>query len=87
MPNTLSAERRVRSNARRQLRNRSEKSRVKTLEKTYLNLASSGDREKATSALRDVTSALDKAAKRGVIHWATVNRKKSRLAVKLPAAA
>ena len=83
MPNTLSAERRMRSSTRRQLRNRSVKSRVKTLEKKYLNLVASGDQANATTALRDVTSALDKAAKKGVVHWAKVDRKKSRLAIKL----
>ncbi len=77
----------MRGNARRQMRNASEKSRVKTLEKQFLNSVADGNRETASSALRDVTSALDKAAKRKVLHWAKVDRKKSRLAAKLNAVA
>lgn len=83
MPNTLSAERRVRSTARRQARNRAAKSRVKTMEKRYLTLVGEGKKDEAGLALRDVTSALDKASKKGAIHWATADRKKSRLALKL----
>jgi small subunit ribosomal protein S20 len=83
MPNTLSAERRARSSARRHARNRAAKSKVKTLEKRYLSLVEEGKQEEATQALSLVTSALDKAAKKGVLHRATVDRKKSRLALKL----
>lgn len=83
MPNTLSAERRTRSSARRQERNRAAKSKIKTLEKRYLTLVGEGKKEDADLALRDVTSALDKAAKTGAVHWATADRKKSRLSLKL----
>lgn len=83
MPNTKSAARRVRSSARRQLHNKTIKSKLKTLEKNYLALTTSGDKEKASAALRSITSALDKAAKVGVLHSNTSSRKKSRLALKL----
>jgi small subunit ribosomal protein S20 len=83
MPNTKSAARRVRSSARRQLHNKSIKSKLKTLEKNYLDLAHSGDKDKASAALRSITSALDKAAKAGVLHSNTTSRKKSRLALKI----
>jgi small subunit ribosomal protein S20 len=83
MPNTKSAERRMRNSARKQLQNRSVKSRLHTLERGYLNLLGSGKREDASKALQMVTSAFDKAAKSGVIHRATANRKKSRLALRL----
>jgi small subunit ribosomal protein S20 len=83
MPNTKSAERRMRNSARKQLQNRSVKSRLHTLERSYLNLVGAGKREDASSALRVVSSAFDKAAKSGVIHRATANRKKSRLALRL----
>jgi small subunit ribosomal protein S20 len=86
MPNTKSAERRMRNSARKQLQNRSIKSRLHTLEKNYLELLGAGKREDASKALRVVTSAFDKAAKSGVVHRATANRKKSRLAVRLAAA-
>jgi small subunit ribosomal protein S20 len=73
----------MRSSARRQLHNKSIKSKLKTLEKNYLALAKAGDKEKASAALRSITSALDKAAKIGVLHANTTSRKKSRLTLKL----
>ncbi len=83
MPRTASAARRVRVNARRAARNHSVKSRLKTLEKRYLQALADRQQEAATTALRLVVSALDKAAKTGVIHWRTADRKKSRLSCKL----
>ena len=87
MPNTKSAEKRVRSSARKRERNRSTKSRLGTLEKKYASLVAAGKKDEATTALRDLTSALDKAAKRGVVHKGTASRKKSRLTQRLAKAA
>jgi len=83
MPNTKSAERRMRSSARKHAHNRSVKSRLHSLEKKYLALVSAGKKDEALEALRTVSSAFDKAAKTGVMHWAAANRKKSRLSVRL----
>lgn len=83
MPNTKSAKRRVRSSARRQQLNQSVASRLKTLEKKFHGLVTAGKKDEATAELRTVSSALDKAAKSNVLHWATANRKKSRLAAQL----
>jgi small subunit ribosomal protein S20 len=83
MANTASAERRARSSERRRLRNRSVKSRLRKLEKQYLEAVGAGRSAEAAEALRKVSSVLDKAAKAGVLHKATVSRKKSRLAVRL----
>ena len=87
MPNTKSAEKRVRSSASKTARNRSVKSRLKTLEKKYLSLVSSGKADDAKAAYGDVVSALAKAAKGGVIHSATASRKRSRLTLRMNAAA
>lgn len=87
MPNTKSAEKRVRSTARKAARNRSVKSRLKTLEKTYLSALSSGKPEETKATHASVVSALAKAAKVGVVHRSTANRKRSRLALRLNAAA
>jgi len=83
MPNTKSAERRMRNSARKQLANHSVKSRLKTLQRSFLSVAATGKKDEATLAYRTMTSAFDKAAKSGVIHRATANRKKSRLAAYL----
>jgi small subunit ribosomal protein S20 len=86
MPNTKSAERRMRSSVRKRDQNRSVKSRLGTLETKYLNLLGAGQRDQAATTLRTLSSALDKAAKTGVVHRATANRKKSRMASRLNAA-
>jgi len=83
MPKTKSAERRMRSSARKHLHNRSILSRLRKLEKKYLALVGTGPKADAASAFRDVCSAFDKAAKTRVIPKATANRKKSRLAARL----
>ncbi len=76
----------MRSSARKQSRNKSIKTELKTLEKNYQDSLQAGKKEEASKALRAVASALDKAAKRGVVPKSTVNRKKSRLAKKVAAA-
>ena len=87
MPNTKSAERRMRSSARKQAHNRSAKSRLHTLERNYLQLLGAGKKDDAAKFLPAVSSAFDKAAKAGVIHRAMADRKKSRLALRLAHAA
>ena len=73
----------MRNSARKNLHNRSIKSRLHTLEKGYLELVGAGKQEDAAKELRVLSSALDKAAKSGAVHRATANRKKSRLALRL----
>jgi small subunit ribosomal protein S20 len=85
MPNTKSAERRMRSSARKRAQNRSSKARLHTLERSYLELVSAGKKDDAAAALRKISSAFDKAAKSGAIHEATADRKKSRLSLRLKA--
>jgi small subunit ribosomal protein S20 len=83
MPNTKSAERRMRNSARKQSRNHSVKSRLHTLEKNYLGLLGAGNKDEAAKGLRTIRSAFDKAVKAGTVRRATANRKKSRLALRL----
>ena len=83
MPNTKSAERRSRNSARKCQLNKSRKSKVKTLVRRFDELIKGGKKEEATATLPLVASALDKAAKTGVIHRRNADRKKSRLALKL----
>ena len=83
MPNTKSAERRMRNSARKNLRNRSAKSRLHTLEVSYLELLAAGKKDDAAKDLRGLSSAFDKAVKADIVHRATADRKKSRLALRL----
>jgi len=85
MPNTKSAERRMRNSARKNVQNRSAKSRLKTLEAKYRELVTAGKKDEAAQSLREVASALDKAAKTRVVHPSMAARKKSRLAAALNA--
>jgi len=83
MANTKSAEKRTRQNERRRLRNRSIKTRLRTLEKNLQATIAGGKKDEAATALKDFSSAYDKAVKGGVIRKQTANRKKSRLAVRV----
>jgi small subunit ribosomal protein S20 len=83
MPNTKSAEQRMRNSARKQERNRTVKSKLKTLETKYLDLVKAGNKDEAAKVLKATASAYDKAAKKGVVHKRNSDRKKSRLAIAL----
>jgi len=83
MPNTKSAERRMRGSKRKHLHNRAVKSRLRGVEKDFRALLTAGKKDEAVNALSGVHSAYDKAAKSGAIPRATANRKKSRLALAL----
>lgn len=83
MPNTKSAERRMRNSARKQVHNRGINSRLHTLETKYAESVRAGKKEDAARAFESVVSALDKAAKTGTIPRSRASRKKSRLALQL----
>jgi small subunit ribosomal protein S20 len=83
MPNTKSAERRMRGNERKNLHNRSIKSNLRGLEKDFRAAIAAGKKDEAAKLLPGVHSAFDKAVKSGVLPRPTVNRKKSRLAAAL----
>jgi small subunit ribosomal protein S20 len=74
MANSKSAAKRARQSPRRTLRNRSVVSHLRSLAKRH---ATGGGKAEDHRAL---VSALDKAAKRGVIHRNVANRRKARLA-------
>ncbi len=79
MPNIRSSEKRVRVNAKKNLRNRMVKTGVKTAVKKYI-IAMNNDPAAAPEKLSAAASALDRAVVKGVIHKNTANRKKSRMA-------
>jgi len=76
----------MRNSARKHLRNQSVKSRLHHLETHYAKFLVAGKKDEAVETLRQLSSALDKAAKAGVIHRARANRSKSRLSVRLNSA-
>ena len=83
MPNTKSAERRMRNSQRKHLQNRSVISKLRGLEKVLRATVVAGKKDEAAKLLAGVHSAFDKAVKVGAIKRPTANRKKSRLALSL----
>ncbi|WP_029215069.1 30S ribosomal protein S20 [Kallotenue papyrolyticum] len=81
MANTKSAKKRVRSDARKRLRNLMVRSRVKTFIRKAEEAIRAGDAS-AAEAVRLACSELDKAATKGVIHRNNAARRKSRLMAK-----
>ncbi len=86
MAHSKQAEKRIRQNEKARIRNKAVSSRMKTVLKTTLTAAESGDVAAAESRLVEAVKAVDKAAKSGVIHKNTAARRKSRLARALNAA-
>ena len=74
MANTKSASKRARQTAVRSLRNRSVLTRLRKMHKTL-----AGTEQKDETNVRSLISAVDKAAKRGIIHRNAANRRKARL--------
>ena len=68
MANHKSSEKRTRQTIVRTERNRAEKSRIKTLRKKTLTAVAAGDKQGAAAANSEFSSAVDKAAKKNVIH-------------------
>lgn len=83
MPRSKSAEKAARASERKRLRNKSVRSATKTKMTRAEELISSNELEPAREAVTTALSALDKAAKKGVIHPNTAARRKSRLMKKL----
>ena len=79
MPSSSSAAKRHRQSLKNRLRNRSYKSQLKTNAKSFLATISENDSEKAQSEYRTLSSMLDRAVSKGILHKNTAARKKSRM--------
>ena len=80
MANIKSQIKRIGTNEKARLRNKSVKSSLKTSIRRFREAAETGDRDKVATLLKDVSKALDKAASKGVIHPNQAANKKSALA-------
>ncbi|MBV9788141.1 MAG: 30S ribosomal protein S20 [Chloroflexi bacterium] len=81
MANTRSAQKRIRSDERKRLRNQKVRSRVKTfVKKAEQNIVSQD--EVTVESIRLACSELDKAVSKGVLHKNNAARRKSRLMAK-----
>jgi small subunit ribosomal protein S20 len=84
--NTRSAMKRIRQNEKRRLRNRAERSAVRSSVKSARE-ALGGKSPESANAVREAIRSLDRAVTKGVIHRNTAARRKSALARKLNALA
>ena len=80
MANIKSQIKRIRTNEKARLRNKSVKSALKTAVRSFREAADAGDRDIADARLQAASRALDKAASKGVIHANQAANKKSAMA-------
>jgi small subunit ribosomal protein S20 len=85
MANIKSQIKRNRQNEDRRVRNKAKRSELKTYLKRVTTAVDSGDAAAATTALRDASKKLDKAATAGIITANKAANKKSRLAARVNA--
>ncbi|MHC4393540.1 MAG: 30S ribosomal protein S20 [Planctomycetota bacterium] len=77
MPHNASAKKRLRQDEVKRIRNKSDRSVIKTWTRKLESAVESKDKALAEKYFRETTSALDKAVKKGVYHKNTIARKKS----------
>ena len=83
MPHSLSAQKRVRQNAKSRARNRVRKDAIKAETKQFTAAVAAGDSSKAAEQFNAASSRLAKVAAKGTIHKNTAARKRSRMAKQL----
>ena len=79
MPNKKSTEKRLRQNEKRRVRNKSEKSRMKTAIRNVVETIERGENEGAQKTLKEAISIINKTAQKGIIHENKASRLTSRL--------
>ncbi|MCL1893588.1 MAG: 30S ribosomal protein S20 [Holophagaceae bacterium] len=85
MANHKSAAKKARHDLAVRLRNRANRSAMKTAIKRFLGVVSTGDKVSASALLPNTLSIVDKACRKGVLHKNAANRHKSRLTLKVNA--
>ena len=80
MANIKSQIKRIKTNEKARLRNKSVKSSLKTAARRFSAAVQAGDTDQATRLARDAARKLDKAASKGVIHKNQAANRKSAIA-------
>ncbi len=80
MANIKSQLKRIRTNEKARLRNKSIKSSLKTAIRRFREAAAAGEKDRALSELRTASRQLDKAVSKGVIHRNQAANRKSAMA-------
>jgi len=79
----LPAKKAGRQQAKRALRTRGDRTETRSAMAKALRSVETGDVAEAENAVRDALVALDRAVQKGILHKNNVNRRKSRIAVRL----
>ncbi|BDU75752.1 30S ribosomal protein S20 [Mesoterricola sediminis] len=87
MANHKSAAKKAAHDAEARLRNRANRSAMKSAVKKFLAVVASGNKAEATTLLPGTLGVVDKACRKGVLHKNAANRAKSRLTLKVNALA
>ena len=87
MPNIISSERSVKTDAERRARNFAVRSTIKTVSRKVLESVTAGNSDEAKALMVKASRTIDKAAAKGVVHKNSAARKKSRLTLKINALA
>ena len=85
MPNITSAKKRARQSEKRRMRNKHQRSGMRTAVKSVVYAIEAGEKETAQAAFVAVVPALDKAVNKGLIHRNKAARHKSRLSTRISA--
>lgn len=80
MANHKSAEKRIRANEKKRVRNRYQHKTTRTQVKKLL---AATKKDEAQALLKEVTSMIDKLAKKNIIHWKKAANQKSKLTKKV----
>ena len=83
MANTKSALKRIRTTARKEVRNRAVRSATRTYVKKARTRGEAGEKTEAQAAVMQAISTLDRAVTKGVLHRNNAARRKSRLMQRL----
>jgi small subunit ribosomal protein S20 len=78
--NIKSQIKRIKTNEKARLRNKSTKSALRTAVRRFREAADAGERDQAVDAMRRASRQLDKAASKGIIHANQAANKKSAMA-------
>ncbi|MGH3865822.1 MAG: 30S ribosomal protein S20 [Pseudonocardiaceae bacterium] len=83
MANIKSQLKRIRTNEKARLRNKSIKSSLKTAVRRFREAAAGGEKDRALGELQTASRALDKAVSKGVIHRNQAANRKSAMATRV----
>ena len=85
MPNIKSAKKRMKTSDQNRVANKAVKTRIASTRRKFIETTATGEKAASEAHFREFCSALDKAAKKGVIKANNASRRKSRAAAHLAA--